>query len=283
MPSTAMAWRTAVASPGSPGVRSAICGLPSRAPAIVPDVMTAIAPSTWMLCGVRTTTTSAAARSKRRPTSSMPRRVAAARSRCSGGQASAIAMPPCGAMHPKTSPTPRRLASALADPAGLELSLGPPHPGRRLVERRRPGHDGPVGEREPRAMTGALDGVADDRPVRERAAGGRAHVVKRREPVPLAHEHQRLSAGLRLRRPALGDLAHVERGPVRAAAAPRVAVDHLAEGEDEVAPDVRAGDDEGVAERREENGLVRLPRPVPLPDDPPEPLRDHPHPHHRAP
>ncbi len=110
----------------------------------------------------------------------------------------------------------------------------------------------------------------------------RARVVKRRDAVPLAHEHQRLRAGLRRRRPALGDLAHVERGPVRAAAAPRVAVDHVAEGEDEVAPDVRAGDDEGVAERREENGLVRLARRVPVADDQRERVADHRDEHQRG-
>src|SRR5260221_7240887 len=110
MPSAPIASLIARASARSTGVLNATSGCPSSAPATVPEAMTAMAPSTWMLCGVSTTVTSGAARSKRAPSSSMPRRVTAARSRSAGAQASAIAIPPCGAMQPKTRPTAATLA-----------------------------------------------------------------------------------------------------------------------------------------------------------------------------
>src|SRR5438105_1841535 len=77
----------------------------ARSPATAAASMTAIAPSTCTLCGVRTIETSGRAAAKRRPSSSIPAVVAAASVGRSGGFASGIAIEPCGAMHANTSGT----------------------------------------------------------------------------------------------------------------------------------------------------------------------------------
>src|SRR5437867_10801066 len=69
------------------------------------------------------------AASKRRPSSSIAARVAAARVSCSGAQASAIAMLPCGAMAANTRPI-RGASEELCQAAPEELAAARFHVGR---------------------------------------------------------------------------------------------------------------------------------------------------------
>ena len=79
------------------------------------------------------------------------------------------------------------------------------------------------------------------RPPLERAAGMGALVVEGEDRVALAHEDEVLDAELGLDRHPLGDVADLERRPLRAGRPPGMAVDHVAEREHDVAPGERAG------------------------------------------
>src|SRR5438093_6327707 len=106
MPAARIASWAACAISRSTGTLRA-SGVPdwARSPATAAASMTAIAPSTCTLCGVRTIETSGRAAAKRRPSSSIPAVVAAASVGRSVGFASGIAIEPCGAMHANTSGT----------------------------------------------------------------------------------------------------------------------------------------------------------------------------------
>src|SRR5207244_6187440 len=100
------------ASSSSDGTLSPTAGVtPSSLPATRLATITPRAFERCTLWGVATTTTSGLVDAKRRPSSSIPARVTAATSRSSGAQASATAIPPCGAMAANTRGTtspPRR-------------------------------------------------------------------------------------------------------------------------------------------------------------------------------
>src|SRR5438874_2278131 len=116
MPAARIASWAACAISRSTGTLRA-SGVPdwARSPATAAASMTAIAPSTCTLCGVRTIETSGRAAAKRRPSSSIPAVVAAASVGRSGGFASGIAIEPCGAMHANTSGTEGEYAAVGRD------------------------------------------------------------------------------------------------------------------------------------------------------------------------
>src|SRR5260370_4031739 len=96
---------TRQASSVSDGTSSSTGGVtPFSLPFSRAATITASALEMCTLCGVATTTTSGFAKAKRRPSSSIPSRVLIATSRSSGEQASAIAIPPSGAIAANTSP-----------------------------------------------------------------------------------------------------------------------------------------------------------------------------------
>ena len=77
-------------------------------------------------------------------------------------------------------------------------------------------------------MPRALDLVLDERALGERPAGVGALGVEGEDRVAVADDDEVVDPGLELRRAALGDVgqaAEVERDPLRAGAAPGVAVD----------------------------------------------------------
>ncbi len=109
---TPAAWRPALpsdaricqASSVSEGMSSSIGGFtPSSLPATRLATITPSAFEMCTLCGVTTTTALGLASVNSRPSCSIPARVLSATSRSSGAHASAMAMPPCGAMAAKTS------------------------------------------------------------------------------------------------------------------------------------------------------------------------------------
>src|SRR5438105_3502073 len=115
--------RTRHASCVSDGRFSSMGGAtPFNLPATRPATTTPSAFAMWTLCGVATMVTSGSAASNRRPSSSIPARVLNATSRSGGAHASAMAIPPCGAMAAKTkgisSGTLPRLRGSTARRAG---------------------------------------------------------------------------------------------------------------------------------------------------------------------
>ena len=103
-PAVANASRTRHASCVSETRSSPIAGMtPFSLPATRLATTTPSALPMWTLWGVATMATSGLAAANRRPSSSIPARVLIATSRSSGVHASAMAIPPCGAIAAKTN------------------------------------------------------------------------------------------------------------------------------------------------------------------------------------
>src|SRR6266545_26575 len=151
----------------------------------------------------------------------------------------------------------RRTASA--GPLHLDLAFRPTRLVRGLREHRGPAIRAAVGELVPRAVTAALDArpAVHQLALRQRAALMRAGVVQRVDALALSHHDERLRAGPRLRRRVLGDVADVERLPLRPTAPPGVAVDLAAHVEHELAAQIGGDGDQQEADAGEPHLTVR--------------------------
>ncbi len=131
-------------------------------------------------------------------------------------------------------------------------AVGSPDVVARLVVGSRALNAPAVRKSEARLMPWALDAAVDELALRERPARVGALRVQRVHGLARAQHDEALGPGFGGGRDALGDLGHIELGPLwLPEEAPRVPVDHVAEGVDEFAADEGAGRQQSVTDQRQ--------------------------------